>query len=630
VTETDPTLTLRDVANLADVERAVVSMWRRRPRVRGLDMPFPKAVRSDGPVERFRRDEVVDWLTRTGRGNNAEHRLDAPALSVPVGVALEDLVTLLCLHAHSDGDLAELTATEREALAERSDAEDGFFLSEVRQLTVTDETLRFVDDLVEASFGLPEALTRLEAGSAGRALGRRELTAEALDLVTAVAGACALHLDPEGVPVVIAGGPPSLGLAVASGSRELMIRSEEPAARALRRRAVIHGFDVLDQADGPRLSVISALGMEIDEVLSRLDDLVLELEPGQMGVMIGPASVLCERLRGDDERNRATTLRLRHLVAAVRLPRGMWRDAPRQALGLWICAGDHATDRPMIADLGAFPPAELSVEDLAADISGVLSTDRGRAFRYLRAAALSTILTGSPIVPNGARAPRWRVPSGGHVDRVQVAALVTAEPLAPLDVLVTAAHGTSLLRQRSLGELHEAGLVVMRRGSRIDRRHAVPDGSVTVLSADGAMDGVALDPFDAERLYPRANRTEPGDVVFIDGPTPQARVDEHGGSLVASPSRILRLRPGSDVGPHTIAAIINHQASTTEWQTWSTPRLDASAATALEAALARAAAHSAALRRRQDALHALVTALIDGVAAGAVSVVPSRNPQEGQ
>lgn len=624
------TLTMRDIAHLAGVQRPVVSMWRRRPMVHGEHIPFPEPVRSSGSMERFRRDEIVDWLARTGRGRNRDHRLDASTLSVPAGASLEDLVSLLCLAAHGDGDLADLTAADREALAEHIDPADRLLLTEVRQLVATGEMLRFIDDLVEASFGLPDALTRLEQGSAGRALGRRELTAEAIALIGAVAKAVMLHLDPEGTPLTFSGDPPSLGLAVALIAQHLVVSGNEPADRALRRRAMLHEVEVVDTADGPQLRILSVLGMDGDAVLDRVDDLVLELGVGVVGMVIGPAGLLCERLRGEAERFRAQLLRPASLVAAMRLPRGMWREAHRQALGLWICAGGQDTQRPMVADLGALPTADLSDADVAADVSGALAGRGGRAFRYLRAVDLPTILTGSPIVPPGTRAPHLRASSSNHLDRIQAAALVTAEPQEPLTVLVTAAPGTVVLRQRSLGELGDNGMVTVLRGRRIDPSHALLDGSVRVLSADGTMDEVMLDPFDAEHLYQRAHRTEPGDVVFVEGTRPRARVDEYGGSLVASPSRILRLQPGIGAGPHIVAAIINHQASTREWQTWSIPILDTAAAATLEAALAEATAYGVALRHRQGALHDLTIALIDGVAAGAVTVVTQDKIEEGQ
>jgi hypothetical protein len=177
-----------------------------------------------------------------------------------------------------------------------------------------------------------------------------------------------------------------------------------------------------------------------------------------------------------------------------------------------------------------------------------------------------------------------------------------------------------LLRQRSLADLHEKHAVRVHRRSRIDRSHHDPNGTVAVLTADGSIDDVMVDPFDAERHYPRARRTEPGDVIFIDGSKPQARVDMRGGSLVASPSWILRPAASAGIGPHTLAALINHRLPTGEWRTWNVPILDPNAAAALESVLAEASQHAAALRRHQDALHDLVVALVDGVAAGAVTV----------
>lgn len=136
-----------------------------------------------------------------------------------------------------------------------------------------------------------------------------------------------------------------------------------------------------------------------------------------------------------------------------------------------------------------------------------------------------------------------------------------------------------------------------------------------------------LDPFDAARLYPRAARTDPGDVVFADRPRPTARVDEHGGSLVASPSKILRIGSQAGIGPHAMAAIINRLPNEPrEWQTWNVPILDANELELLEDALLAAADHETTLRRHWDATRDLVTAMIDGVAAGAVTLT-SRTTQ---
>ncbi|MQA16703.1 MAG: hypothetical protein GEV09_21990, partial [Pseudonocardiaceae bacterium] len=167
-TQAVPTLTLQDVADLANVQRAVVSMWRNRPMVRGRFLPFPDPIATAGGLERFSRDEIVGWLRDTGRGNNGEAALDAPALSVPAGAPLEDLVTLLCLRTHSGEELSGTTPEERDDLARGIDPHDEFMLREVRAAEGGAGALEFVDELVEAAFGGGDALARLERGRLGR------------------------------------------------------------------------------------------------------------------------------------------------------------------------------------------------------------------------------------------------------------------------------------------------------------------------------------------------------------------------------------------------------------------------------------------------------------------------------
>src|SRR4029450_55371 len=109
-------------------------------------------------------DEIVRWLEETGRGNNKEARQDAPGLSVPDGIDLEDVVTLLRLHTLTGEELTGLGAERLVALAERADARDRLLLREVRSLAVSPGLLGYVDDLVEASYGAPDALARVESG----------------------------------------------------------------------------------------------------------------------------------------------------------------------------------------------------------------------------------------------------------------------------------------------------------------------------------------------------------------------------------------------------------------------------------------------------------------------------------
>lgn len=618
-----PTLTLQDVADLARVRRPVVSMWRNRPRVRGQHVPFPDPVEFSGGMERFRREDIVEWLERTGRGNNTEADLDAPALSVPDDVALDELVTWLCLAALTGEELAETTAENRITLAHGVDPDDRVLFREVGASMPAVCTLRFIDDLVEASYGPREALDRLEQGRAARALGTRDLTSNAIDLIHAVADACALHLDPEGVPLVHVGPASSVTLALADTFTHLVVPGDTPELRDIRRRAAIREIETVDDAPVPSVCLLSAIGRPADEVLDLVDNLVLDLGEGELAVVIGPAGALCDELQGEQERHRAQTLRSESLAVALRLPRGMWREAHRQALGVWVCATGGFTQRPLVADVAAFTRDELDLGDLASDVTGALAAAGGRAFRYLRPHDLPPILSArAVVVPRGVRAVRLATTEiERHLAVINAATLVTGEPIRPFDVLAERAPGAMLLRRRSLGELKDLGHVRVLRGSRIDPGHYNPAGSVTVLSATDSRGTARLDPFDAARLYPRAVRTDLGDVVLTERPRPTAMVDDHGGSLVASPSKILRIGSQAGIGPHAVAAIINRLPDEpTEWQTWNVPILDTSEVGRLEEALLTAADHEITLRRHLDATRDLVTAMIDGVAAGAVTL----------
>ena len=70
-------LGLSDVAQLAHVQRPVVSMWRARSA--GSDRPFPAAIDAARGQEWFDGTAVVDWLIATGRGNNPTARDDLAA-----------------------------------------------------------------------------------------------------------------------------------------------------------------------------------------------------------------------------------------------------------------------------------------------------------------------------------------------------------------------------------------------------------------------------------------------------------------------------------------------------------------------------------------------------------------------
>lgn len=614
------TLTMQDIADLARVQRHVVSMWRSRPTVRGERIPFPPPVSAADGVARYDREEIVEYLATTGRGNNTDARNDAPAVSVPDGFSVEDVVVLLCLHALTGDELEGRSAAELVTAAQRVDADDHVVLRELRAMTPTAELLRYVDDLVEASFGLPDALNRVLAGRLKRAAAERGLGDEAIELVRSIVDAARLSLDAD----VVALDPPAdprLARRLADGFVGILV-SDDIVGRVRRRRALLDGIDVVDKASAT-VRVVSAVGEWEAAVLQAADELVVSLAPTDAGVVIGPAAVLCDPLKATGGQDRAHTLRPGNLALAVRLPRGMWKGAHRQSLAVWVLRGSGGANSLWLADLDT---ESVVLDDLANDALAALQSTERRAYRYARRSELAAVLGGAAVVPRGVRAVRLgAVEANTRLDRIYAATLTTSEPVTGYDVTVAPAPAQMVLRRRSLGELRDARQLVVRRGSRIDVAHADPDGTVAVLSADGSADALRLDPFDADRIYPRATRTEPGDVIFVDKTfRPLARVDPRGGALVASPSRILRLRPGGLVGPHALAAIINEMAPPgSEWQTWNVPDLPAAESGLLDAVLAEAAVHKQVLRRHEQALQDLVTNLIHGVAAGAVTLDPT-------
>lgn len=612
-----PTLTLHDIADVARVQRSAVSMWRLRPSA----VPFPPPLARIDGAEHFDRDAVVEYLRVTGRGSNPHAALDAVAFAVPRGVDVEEVVTLLALQSATGVELGDLTSEDLSALADQADPGDDLFLAEIRAITPTEEVTAYLDDLVESSYGPADALARLDRSRLRR--GERGVTEELVALVAVVVGAARDALGGADVTLAPQVDPTSFGPLVDDAAGLALA----PDQRGWRRRALISEVDVLPR--GPAgVHVLSVVDRPHDQALAEVDELLVELGPGGIGVVVGTASTLCDQLVGDVSRRRTALLDEQALAAAIRLPRGLWKAAHRQSLGLWVLHGSRNNEFVSVADLEG---AVVENADLASDVAAALmdptagATSGARAPRYARRSLITTVVGRAAVVPRGTVAVRLGdARSRSQLERIQVATLTTSRGVAGCDVTVVPSPGAITSRRRSLGELVDDRLLLLRRGVRIDQGHADPAGTVVVQSADGSFDDVRLDPFDAAQRYPRATRTEPNDIVVLERPRPRARVDVDGSSMVAAPSRILRLLPGAPIGPHTLAAVVTTLATAgTAWETWTVPVLPGSESTALDAALALVAKHHEELRRHLGAAEDLLTSLIEGVAAGAVTLDPT-------
>ncbi len=135
-------LGLSDVAQLAHVQRPVVSMWRARSA--GSDKPFPAPIDTARGQEWFDGSAVVDWLTATGRGNNPSARDDLAAYGSlnggsPQGdqAVFDGITALLCLSAITSRVLGSMGRDDLIDLADEVDPDDDLLFGEIEALTVT-------------------------------------------------------------------------------------------------------------------------------------------------------------------------------------------------------------------------------------------------------------------------------------------------------------------------------------------------------------------------------------------------------------------------------------------------------------------------------------------------------------
>lgn len=606
-------ITMPEIARLANVTRQAVTNWRSRP----ASSPFPASVKVVGGVEQFDRDEILDWLDQTGHGKNQKNRrLDAPALAAPENLDLDRAVVLLALRAGVAQDIGPLSPKQRIEVAEELDPHDRYLLTEVRDAADDDKVAVYVDELLEAAFGSADALSRLYQTRSAQ--GSRGYAPELVVLLQSIADACRTFLGPDDVAVELRLDPRARQIAAGFHS----VKYVASADRAMLRHLVIDGLAV-DDIDGPRVRVVSLPESDDSEALRLADEVALELGAGQVAVIVGPASALCDRLAGDLYDDRRKTIEMGAagscaLIAAFKLRRGLWREAHRQNLGLWVLRAGVAATGVLVADLSGRP---IDDAELADDVLGALEQTGARSYRYGRVVPYNETWTrDTVVVPGIGAAPPVSVRTKSALDRVVEATLVTHEPIGVLDVPVSGREITTRPAPRSLGELVGAGTIKIQRGSRIADQHLGPNGSVRVLSGDRSAAERRIDPLVAADRLSYAGRTEPGDVVFTASP-PRALVDEDGGSLVASPSRILRVDPlRAGIGPRALAAAIDQMATSTEWKTWLVPEVPRAQIQVLEDALGGVLTHLAELRRREEAATNIITNLIQGVAEGSVAL----------
>lgn len=679
-------ISLADIALLAQVKRPVVSMWRKRSK--GAALPFPEPVAISGNQELFNAFEMAEWLTATGRGNNPEAAQDLAAFAVPTGPNLDTshfnaVTALLALRSLTGSPVSDLSEADLLDAADEQDPDDTFLYSELEALGGGLVPLaKYTDLLVDAAYSAPAAFERLMAGRFRVGLREESLTA-LTDTAIRMVAAIAVELssgEPQPVFADATPGGSDLLVGVADLLHEgqaaalAVGNNDDGAARLGRRRLRLHAahrdnLRIKDAAgvgaEGPIVHVAqfpSPAQPELspEDLLTAVDDIVLRMDDSQRAVVIGPAAVLADAASSRRmEDIRSDVLRSGRVRAIVKLPQGLLKSKPRQAQALWVLGPAHQ-DVPigerwtMTADLSNVELDQAAVQDLVSDMAAAMGNRelvRAHSFRFARLVLTHALLAGRGALTRTATTPRSNTliqaaTAAEDVVRAErlVAGLNSSDlPAAPLGLMVETASSPSNRQAASsparstIGQLLKARHLVYIPGTRVDEADVTTeaDGGSRVFGMAELHGGSALGERWIDRLvfaanHPRAQLTEPGDIVFCTGAKPAALVDKEGSAVVIYPARVVRISTKDPGGllPELLAADIN-AAPAGNWRNWAARTLPAAQRAPLAAALAELNRHRRAAEDRLARLNDLTDLLMDGASRGRLAVVPPETSTEG-
>lgn len=526
-------LSLSDIARLADVQRPVVSMWRKRPLA---GHAFPSPIGLANGEERFDAREVADYLAATSRGNNPDAADDLVAhtkltrvTDLDEDTTVHGLTAFLCLTTVTDEPLSSLSTAELHLLARTTDPDDTFLLREIDALGRELPTLAaHADDLADASYSASaafELLLRQRGASTYPGHVAATLTPAARDLVARTAIALAAEAGAEAplfMDITDSSGDLLLTTTMAyAGEFAPSVASlalDSPIARLARRRLRVHDIhrlDVVRDEAGDFAMVGAKTGAAVHvlqvppagepvmsdlEVLDVVGNLIVQLDDDSRVVVIGPASALTDRpATGELDLARDAVIRTDRLRAAIRLPKGLLPRSPRRPLALWALGPAHPAvavrDRwTTVADISdrslddalsevivtdvvaAMTPDERSIKpEPEAVVAGVDEAEQvvGHQFRLARRVLTSTILPGrKPLVDRVMRTPHPSGTSGRLVVEraARVEQLITQLAPSTLD---------SLRVQALIGDDHGTSARVQARSTTVEQ--AVRDGWLQVI-----------------------------------------------------------------------------------------------------------------------------------------------------
>jgi len=634
-------LDLAGVARLADVQRPVASVWRRR--FASGDNRFPEAAVEIGGRVLFDAISVAQWLASTAHGNNPDAVADAAASASPIDFDISDAThvvvvdALLALRAASGEPVGGLPADELRRRAAAADPEDSILATEVSGASAS--WAEWADLLADAAYSPIEAsrllerrhaATRSSAGSAG------PLTLSVEELLVELAGA--LAVDDLAELVVGEGITPGLVaelLERLGGDIDLVVPGLREG-RHIRRRHLCEGLapPTTDSVtNAPRLFIErlpSGAARSTSETLRAVDEVVLAMRDHDRAVVLAPARVLVDAISGSDGLARAELLRSGRIRAIAKLPAGLLTAAPREALSLWVLGrpkgdipvADRVTAVADLSDVTLTKPQRTSLTNDVLAAMGSAGDMRGHAFRFTRLPRTTSLIASRRSLVAGGIASVSR--STQDLPALLHRALENLGADAPVLSPISAAGNVlpPMSVERLIAERH----LRLLAGTRIATDEYY-DSGFAVIGPEGLDDlepngAHYVDPIVFRARHPAARITVAGDVIFRTGPTAKAWVDPVGSRVVLYPARILRVNrtdPGGLV-PELIAADITASTSGAgAWKRWRLRRVTPQTVEPLRQTLGDLAAQREILARRIRSLDAYADLLSAGLVSGAVA-----------
>lgn len=635
------TLSMAGVAELAGVQRPVVSMWRSRSA--STDRPFPAPL-TDDPLT-FDADKVAHWLAETGRGKNRQAVADVALHSNTLEAIMADPAdasALLLLH-HLRGE-ALMEAQFQDVALEMVEGSANLLLGvQTAAKAFRDAELRGrVDELAEAAFGAQGVLNRMVEHVMHGPWSREALAPELSNLLVGImrelAGLgryCFVPRGPGGLLMAATYARETDDSVVRWGARPEDL--EDNWSLAVWRYVASAGSAPVPHGPSghrPTVYLQQLVGAAAEqEFFERVEDAVLDLSPEDVLLLVGPEEWMTGHAGGSGRRelfrpesNSGSSLRY-----VARLPQSLAIYGGRRRLALWVMGGKRSDWTVLGAhgDTNLRAAAGLIAADVAVSVDPNVSLHTHAFHRsevvdakkaLLRDVLVRPAVPRSPVTGAERLANIWELeaavaPDGPGGDRLLRGITIAASEATP-HALTLEAASKKLMRDLP--------------GARISPEHMGPlrTGCAVVLGEDEIRDPACrgergIDRLILEAVAPRARLTEPGDVVYVATGAPRAMVDREGGHVVPFPARVLRCRASSTGGPqlvpHMVAQDINAQVSA-DRKNWPLRTAAVDQVEGLVEAVSRVEQRRATLAEQLRALDRLENELLAGTADGVLTV----------